>query len=59
MGTGKIILTAIMAGVYSGILDGVESHYGLNKLASAFVLIVVTFITGYTLYRGKRFTLFS
>ncbi|MGE6753775.1 hypothetical protein ACQKFO_10020 [Rossellomorea sp. NPDC071047] len=56
MGSGKLMLTAIMAGIYSGILDGVESHYGLNKLVSAFVLILVTFITGYALYRGKRFT---
>ncbi|MGM0840150.1 MAG: hypothetical protein ACQEWE_05455 [Bacillota bacterium] len=53
MGPGKIIFTAIMAGVYSGILDGMETHYGLNKLLSAFILILFTYITGYALYRNK------
>ncbi|MGM0852710.1 MAG: hypothetical protein ACQEWI_08875 [Bacillota bacterium] len=46
MGPGKIILTAIMAEIYSGILDGVENHYGLNKLASTFILILLTYVTG-------------
>lgn len=56
MGPGKMILIAIMAGIYSGILDGVENHYGLHSLVSTCLLILLTYITGYTLYymRKKR-----
>jgi hypothetical protein len=54
MGPGRIIFTAIMAGVYSGILDGIETHYGLNKLTSTLFLILFTYLTGYALYRWKR-----
>ena len=51
MGPGKLILTAVMAGIYSGVLDGVEEDYGLNNIVSAFILILLTYITGYTLYK--------
>ena len=51
MGPGKLILTAVMAGIYSGVLDGVEEDYGLNNIVSAFILILLTYITGYILYK--------
>ena len=50
-GTGELILTAVMAGIYSGVLDGVEEDYGLNNIVSAFILILLTYITGYILYK--------
>ena len=51
MGPGKLILTAVMAGIYSSVLDGVEEDYGLNNIVSAFILIMLTYITGYILYK--------
>ena len=47
MRTDKLILTGLMVGVYSGILDGFEQNYRLNHIASAFILMVLTIITGY------------
>ncbi|HWO95889.1 MAG TPA: hypothetical protein VNM45_06070 [Bacillus sp. (in: firmicutes)] len=54
MGPGKLILTAVMAGIYSGILDSFEEDYGLNNIVSAFTLILLTYITGYILYKMGR-----
>ncbi|MBH9965668.1 hypothetical protein A6P54_13815 [Bacillus sp. MKU004] len=45
MRTGSIILTAIMAGVYSGILDVFEESRGLTPIISALLLIIMTFGT--------------
>lgn len=54
MRMNKLILTGIMAGIYSGILDGFEQDYGLNHIASAFIITVLTIITGYFLHRIGR-----
>jgi hypothetical protein len=45
MRTSSILLTAIMAGIYSGILDGFEESKGLAPFASVFILIFMTFST--------------
>ncbi|WP_175990544.1 hypothetical protein [Bacillus sp. Marseille-Q1617] len=45
MRTISLILTAIMAGVYSGILDGFEEGRGLAPFASVLILIMMTFST--------------
>lgn len=45
MKTYKIILLAILAGIYSGILDDFELNYMIRVL----LLIVLVFITGYGL----------
>ncbi|MFL8938877.1 hypothetical protein ACKA06_19000 [Rossellomorea oryzaecorticis] len=45
MRTSGIILTAIMAGVYSGILDVFEESRGLAPIVSALLLIIMTFGT--------------
>jgi hypothetical protein len=36
MGRGKIILIAVLAGIYSGVLDSVEENYRLNNFLSSF-----------------------
>ncbi|RIW29177.1 hypothetical protein D3H55_19475 [Bacillus salacetis] len=54
MGAGRIIILAIMAGVYSGILDGIEAETGMNSIGSALILVLVTFLTGYLLFKFKR-----
>jgi uncharacterized membrane protein YjjP (DUF1212 family) len=54
MGPDKIILIAILAGIYSGVLDSVEKNYGLNNFTSAFILILLTYSTGYILYKMGR-----
>jgi hypothetical protein len=46
MRTSSIILTAIMAGIYSGVLDGFEENWGLSPIASVLILIVMTLCTG-------------
>ncbi|WP_449539690.1 hypothetical protein [Ferdinandcohnia sp. Marseille-Q9671] len=53
MDTWKLILTALMAGIYSGILDGVEANYGLSHFVSASILILLTFMTGYLLVKMR------
>jgi hypothetical protein len=50
----KLILTGIMAGVYSGILDGLEQGYGLNELTSALIIAVLTITTGCILHISGR-----
>jgi hypothetical protein len=45
MRTSNIILTAIVAGIYSGILDGFEESRGLAPITSVFILIIMTFST--------------
>ncbi|MEL3974486.1 hypothetical protein AAEO50_19525 [Rossellomorea oryzaecorticis] len=47
MRTSNIILTAIMAGIYSGILDGFEENRGLAPIASVLILIIMTFSTSF------------
>jgi hypothetical protein len=54
MRVDKIILTGLMAGIYSGILDGIEQDYGLNQIGSAVILSVLTITTGYLLHRMGR-----
>ncbi|MCK1999806.1 hypothetical protein MZM54_00230 [[Brevibacterium] frigoritolerans] len=54
MGPDKIILIAVLAGIYSGVLDSVEKNYRLNNITSAFILILLTYITGYILYKMGR-----
>ncbi len=55
MGTGKILLTAILAGIYSSILNNYEEDFGLNRIVSILSLMILTFITGYLLFRiGKK-----
>ena len=51
MGPGKIILIAVLAGIYSGVLDSVEEYYRLNNFLSSFFLILLTYITGFILYK--------
>ena len=46
-------MTGIMAGIYSGILDVFEQDYGLNHIASVFILTVLTIITGYRYFLHK------
>ena len=50
----KLILTGIMAGVYSTILDGFEQDYGLNYIVGAFILTFLTIITGYFVHKIGR-----
>ena len=54
MGPGKIILIAVLAGIYSGVLDNVEENYRLNNFLSSFFLILLTYITGSILYKIGR-----
>ncbi|MDQ0224276.1 hypothetical protein ACFPRB_16550 [Metabacillus niabensis] len=54
MGPAKILLIAILAGIYSGVLDNVEKNYGLNNFTSALILILLIYITGYILYKMGR-----
>lgn len=54
MQVDKIILTGLMAGIYSGILDGIEQDYGLNHIGSALILTVLTIATGYLLHKIGR-----
>ncbi|MCA1055872.1 hypothetical protein LCM10_12815 [Rossellomorea aquimaris] len=54
MGPGKIILTAILAGIYSGILDGIQQKSDLNASGSALILVLLTSLSGYLLYRTGR-----
>ncbi len=54
MGPGRIVLMAVMAGVYSAILDNVETAYNLNPILSAVLLVLFTFTTGYMLYKVGR-----
>jgi hypothetical protein len=54
MRTSSIILTAIMAGIYSGILDGFEASRGLAPVASILILIILTFSTGVILNKILR-----
>ncbi|MCR8847474.1 hypothetical protein NQ095_03575 [Rossellomorea sp. SC111] len=45
------ILTGIMAGIYSSVLDGFEQDYSLNSFFSAFILALLTIGTGLLLHR--------
>lgn len=56
MKVGQLLLLGIIAGILSSILDGFEEVNGLNHIASALILTVSIFITGYFLYRfgGKH-----
>ncbi|MGN7939349.1 hypothetical protein [Metabacillus sp. 22489] len=54
MGPAKILLIAVLAGIYSGVLDTVEKNYGLNNFTSALILILLIYITGYILYKMGR-----
>ncbi|WP_404328650.1 hypothetical protein [Mesobacillus maritimus] len=51
----KLILTGIMVGICSGILDGLGQEYALNSyLASALMTTILTITTGYLLHRTER-----
>ncbi|MGM0901559.1 MAG: hypothetical protein ACQEXB_10745 [Bacillota bacterium] len=54
MRVDKLILTGVMAGIYSGILDGLEQEYGLNYIASALIITILTITTGYLLHKVRR-----
>ena len=54
MGPGKIILIAVLAGIFFGVLDSVEENYRLNNFLSSFFLILLTYITGFILYKIGR-----
>jgi hypothetical protein len=54
MRTKTIILIAIMAGIYSGILDDFQYRYGLNQILSNVILVLLTFVTGYFLYKPAK-----
>lgn len=47
----KLILTGIMAGIYSVNKDGFEQNYGLNHHPRAFTLTFLTILTGYLLHK--------
>lgn len=49
--TSTYILTGILAGIYSAILDGFEQDYGLNPITSALIITVSTILTGYLLHK--------
>jgi hypothetical protein len=51
---GSIILTAALAGIYSGVLDGAEKSFGLNNFTSASFLVLFTYGTGYFLFKLER-----
>lgn len=54
MGIARIMIIAIMAGMYSGILDGFQQRYGLNPILSHMILIVLIFATGLLLYKTAK-----
>lgn len=51
MRMNTIILTGIMAGIYSSILDGIEQDYSFNHHLSACILTLSTIVTGILLHR--------
>jgi hypothetical protein len=54
MGIARIMIIAIMAGIYSGILDDFQQRYGLNFILSHVILVLLTFATGYILYKPAK-----
>ncbi|WP_156030025.1 hypothetical protein [Rossellomorea vietnamensis] len=50
MRISTFILTGILAGIYSSVLDGFEQDYSLNSLYSAFILALLTIGTGLLLH---------
>lgn len=54
MGIARIFIIAIMAGVYSGILNDFQYSYGLNPILSHMILIVLTIATGFLLYKTAK-----
>jgi UPF0716 family protein affecting phage T7 exclusion len=51
METGRIILTAILAGIYSQVLDNLEKTQQLNGMLSTLLLVIFTALTGYFLFK--------
>ncbi|PFG06401.1 hypothetical protein [Bacillus sp. es.034] len=51
MRISTFILTGILAGIYSSVLDGLEQDYSLNSFFSAFILALLTIGTGLLLHR--------
>ncbi|CAN7399516.1 hypothetical protein [Rossellomorea sp. LjRoot5] len=51
MRISTFILTGILAGIYSSVLDGFEQDYNLNSIFSAFLLTLLTIGTGLLLHR--------
>ncbi|WP_226666267.1 hypothetical protein [Metabacillus litoralis] len=54
MGTGKVILIAIMAGIYSGIMDHFEYSYEINNMLSNVILTFLIFMTAYLVSKSER-----
>lgn len=54
MGLGRILLIAIMAGVFSGILDEFQYRYGFNQLLSNIILSLIIFVMAYLLTKWGR-----
>lgn len=54
MGIARIMIIAIMAGIYSGALNDFENRYGLNPILSHMILIVLIFATGLLLYKTAK-----
>jgi hypothetical protein len=54
MGIVRILIVAIMAGIYSGMLDDFQYRYGFNSILSHMILIVLTFATGFLLYKTEK-----
>ncbi|UXH45114.1 hypothetical protein [Rossellomorea vietnamensis] len=51
MRISTFILTGLLAGIYSSVLDGIEQDYSLNSYFSAFILALLTIGTGLLLHR--------
>ncbi|MCA1058840.1 hypothetical protein LCL96_07835 [Rossellomorea aquimaris] len=49
-----LIITGLMAGVYSSILDGMEEDYGLHSFVSALIVTLLTILTGLLHHRHSN-----
>ncbi|MBM7602429.1 hypothetical protein FS935_01490 [Metabacillus litoralis] len=54
MGIGRLLLIAILAGLYSGVLDEFQYHYGINAILSNVILALLLFVTAYFLTKWGR-----
>jgi uncharacterized membrane protein YbjE (DUF340 family) len=54
MGPGRLILIAVLAGIYSGILDQIEESFGLKNIVSTLILVLLIFSTGVILYKTEE-----
>jgi hypothetical protein len=54
MGPGRLILIAVLAGIYSGILDQIEESFGLQNFVSILILVLLIYSTGVILYKTQE-----